>query len=325
MPSGYNKVIVIGDACVDLHIKIDDLINVTKFKEMPYQMCLGGTCGGTSVALSKLGVDTAFLGTVGRDYGGKFILQELENYGIDSSMTIVKDDLNTLEVFCFIDEEGERHLWGFPRVDQAYAYLDRNMIDIDKIKSAKWVHSSGINMLSNGDLKYVLPDLFKIAYEAGVPTSFDLNTRVSDLSLLDKEGVEAIRKTIPYVRYLTGSAKDEFMSFYPCEDYRDTLRYFAKNDTAVIARLGEEGFYVIYDGKEKASPSYNVEVVNTTGAGDNFNAGFIKGILQGEDVYEAAMLANAISGYVISRKDRNYTISDSEIEEFINNTKLRNN
>ena len=324
MPDKFNKVIVIGDACVDLHIKFSDIVQVTKVKEMPFHMCLGGTSGGTSVALAQLGVENALLGTIGNDYGGRFLLDEFKRCGIDSSMLIVKDDLNTVEVFCFIDETGERHLWAFPRVDQAYMYLDTDCIDIEKIKSASWLHSSGMNFLNKGNNAEVIPELFRIAYEANVPTSFDLNTRVEDLSLLRPEAVEGIRKTIPYVRYLTGSAKDEFVSFYPCDDYRDSLRHFANKDTAVIARLGKEGFYVIYDGMEKSCPSYEVEAVNTTGAGDNFNAAFIKGILQGKDVYEASLYANAVSGYVISRKDRNYSLDESEIDNFINNTKLRN-
>ncbi|MBR5340389.1 MAG: carbohydrate kinase family protein [Erysipelotrichaceae bacterium] len=323
MPEGFNKVIVIGDACVDIHIRLEDLLS-NSAKEMPYRMSLGGTSGGTIASLSRLGVDTAFLGTIGKDFGGRFIREKMEELGVDTGMLIEKEELNTINVLAFIDNEGERHLWGFPRVDQAYADLDLSRIDMDKIRSASWLHSSGMTMLTNGTMRENLPEVFRIAYEAGVETSFDLNTRVSDLNLLDPISVEAIRKTIPYVKYLTGSAKDEFVSFYPQDNWLDSLRHFADEDHKVIARMGKEGFIVINNGEERRCPSYDVEVKNTTGAGDCFSAAFIAATLEGKEIFEAAKYANAVSGYKISCGKQTYDFDRETIEEFIKNTALRN-
>ena len=320
MPKRYDKAIVAGDACTDVTLKISDILDNDRQLEMPYRVSLGGTSANTAVALSCLGVETGFLGTLGNDYSGKYIAKEMNALKIDTDLTIVKDELNTINVYAFIDDTGERHLWGFPRSEQAYADLDLSRVDLDKIRTASWFHSSGMTMLANGSIRETLPELFRIAYEAGVPTSFDFNTRVSSLEHLDPDAAQAILKTLPYVRYLTGSAKDEFVCFHPCEDWKDSVRYFANKDRAVIARMGSEGFMTIVNGEERYCPSYDVKVVNTTGAGDSFNAGFIAGILEGKDVYEAARLANAVSGYKISIGGQ---ISRKAIDDFMTNTAYR--
>ena len=321
MPDRWNKAVVVGDACVDVHLRLEDLLNDASGKAVPYHLSLGGTIGGTAAALAKLGVDTAFLGTVGRDYGGAYISDEMKTLGIDTSLLIIKEELNTINVFAFIDEEGERHLWGFPRKDQAYCDLDLDRVDLDKIKEASWLHSSGMTLLSGGSIVESLPVLYQIAYEAGVETSFDLNTRVSDISRLDPKAVDAIKKIFPYVRYLTGSGKDEFLSLYPSDDCKDSVRHFATKDRKVIARNGKEGYLVITDEEEREYPSYDVEAVDTTGAGDSFNAGFITARLEGKDVYESCVYANAVAGYKISGHE---TYDKEKIAEFMKNTALRN-
>ncbi len=300
MPDRFEKAIVVGDACVDVHIFLSDLNEGDPDKPLPYHMNTGGTSAGTAVALAKLGTPTAFLGTIGNDFGGRYILGEMKELNIDTELMIVSEELNTVNVFAFINGEGERYLWGFPRIDQAYCQLDISLVDKDKIRNASWLHSSGMTMLAKGSMRQALPELFRIAYEAGVPTSFDLNTRVSDLSLLDGEAVQAIEKTLPYVRYLTGSAMDEFVSFRPCGDWKDSVRQFADENRSVIARDGKNGFLVIEKGMEYGSPSYDVEVKDTTGAGDSFNAGLIASLMEGKSLTEAAEYANAVSAWKIS-------------------------
>ncbi len=319
-PDHYGKVIVVGDACMDVHLRIKDIL---ADMQIPYETTLGGTCGGSVAMLSRLSVPTAFLGTLGNDYAGRFILKELRALHIDTDLTIVKEELNTVNVYAFIDEEGERHLWGFPRSEQAYPDLDMERIDLGKIRTALWLHTSGMSMLAKGNIRESIPELFRIAFEAGVPTSLDLNTRVGDLSLLDPMAVEAIRKTLPFVRYLTGSAMDEFYSFCPCKDYKDSARHFAKDGRTVIARMGKDGCLALYDGKEVFIPSYDVEVKNTTGAGDCFNAGFIAAMLEGRNIEDACRYASAVAAYKISGNMKNEKIDRQIIEDFMNQTALR--
>ncbi|MBQ1740767.1 MAG: carbohydrate kinase family protein [Erysipelotrichaceae bacterium] len=94
MPDRYSKAIVAGDACLDIHLKMEDLL--ADHDVTPYKLMLGGTCGSSAGILAKLGVDTAFLGTIGKDYLGSSILKKLKDFKIDTDMVIVNEELNTM-------------------------------------------------------------------------------------------------------------------------------------------------------------------------------------------------------------------------------------
>lgn len=320
---GFGRVIVIGDACVDVTVSLasvinygDDEYNSDRLKPI---LTGGGTSANTAVALSKLGVPTAFMGTIGDDYGGRFMLKEFAQNDINTDFTIV-DKSNTIFVFAFIDPSGERTLWGFPREDCSYARLDLDRIDMGKVRTASWVHSSGMAYMTEGSIRENLPLIFKAAYEAGVPTSFDLNTRVGDPEKLDPRIRKAVEETLPYVKYLLGSAKDEFYSFHPMEDWRDSVRFFATEGRCVISRMGGEGAFFVADGREELQSPYEVKVTNTTGAGDAFNAGFIAGILGGLSLPEAVLQGSAVAGYKVTGNSSRHTPDQAQLKEFMANT-----
>lgn len=322
MPSCFKKAIVVGDACLDVSFKLEDYLTNDE-KEMPYSTSVGGTSAGTIVPLSKLGIETAFLGTLGDDFAGRFLLNGLEDLGIDTTLVKVKKELNTVNVFGLIDEKGERHLWGFPRVNTSTSDISITKEDKEKITTASWIHGSGMSLLYGGNILENLPKIFELAYKANIPTSFDLNTRVSDISLLNPQAVEAIKKILPYTNYLFGSAKDELVSFYPCDDYKVSARSFVSDKRVVIARMAEEGTLVINNKEERIVNSYKIDVVNSTGAGDTFNAGFIASKLNGLDDFEACQYASACAAYKISRNDGQKTICKENIEKFMLETALR--
>lgn len=299
-----DHVIVIGDACVDVTVAVAEL---TKYGEADAKLAEkfapalagGGTSANTAVALRKLGVPTAFMGTIGADFGGRFLLKEFRDYDINTEF-VITDDSNTVYVFAFIDASGERTLWSFPREDVSYCNLDLARIDLEKVKHAAWMHASGMAYMMDGSTRKNLPELFRVAYEAGVPTSFDLNTRAGSPETLEPAIRDAVMATLPYVRYLLGSAKDEFYSFCPHDDWHDSVRAFAKPGRTVISRMGGEGVFAVYDGIEEFQMPYDVPVKNTTGAGDAFNAGFIAAILHGCTVSEAILRGSAVAGYKIA-------------------------
>lgn len=317
--------IIIGDACVDITIHLEDLIRESddiRSPKLKPVLTGGGTSANTAIALSKLGVSTAFLGTVGDDYCGRFICKELQRQNIDTTYTLVSKS-NTVSVFAFIPQNGERVLWGFPREDCAYAQLDLEQIDLDWIKQARWIHASGMAYMMAGSVRETIPTLFRLAWENGIPTSFDLNTRVGRAEDLDPGVREAVEKTIPYVRYLLGSAKDEFYTFWPQKDWKDCVRHFARGGCGAVSRMGSEGAFWVWEGKEGFCPSFRVKVANTTGAGDAFNAGFIAGILQGLPLEEAVLWGSGVAGYKVTGDSAHYTPNLAQLLEFIKDTPRR--
>ncbi len=324
MPERYARAVVAGDACVDINVPISAIMrDESDNAKMQPTMNGGGTAANTAAALARLGIPTAFLGTVGSDYGGKYVLRDLERSGIDTSLTIVDGTRSTACVFSFLDPTGERHLWGFPREDQAYIELDLDRVDAEKIRTASWLHASGMTYLFDGSMRESLPRVFRAAWEAGVPTSFDLNTRASSIEELEPGFTKAVRDTLPYVKYLTGSGKDEFVCFFPAEDWKDSVRAAARGGRCAIARNGAEGYFAVSGEGEFSSRSYDVEVVNTTGAGDVFSAGFIAGMLDGLGFRDACELANAAAAFKVTGNSSRTSPDREQLAAFLKNARKR--
>ena len=323
--NGNKRVVVVGDACLDIIIPLKQFADNFEGRETSNiipEISGGGTCANTAVALKKLGIDTAYVGTLGTDYGGKFLYNELNSFGIDTEFTVVDPDLNTANVFAFIDAKGERHMWAFPKENLSFSYLDLSKIDLDKVKRSKWLHSSGMNYLFDGPILEVLPELFKIAFEAGVITSFDLNTRVAKPENLSYNISKAVRDTLPYVRYLLGSAKDEFYSFCPKEDWHDSVDSFVTKDRTVVARIGSEGAYAVSVNEKVMQKPFDVPVVTTVGAGDAFNAGFIASMISGKTLSDGVTWGNAVASYKVMGVSSRHTPTKSQLDNFLLSHKI---
>lgn len=311
-------VVVVGDANVDIVVPYPKFLNEERTLVDYPTPCLlgGGTAANTAVALARLGVDTSFFGTVGSDQYGRYIEKELKAEGIDTSNLIVDPDLNTVGVFAFIDENGERYLWGWPRVDQAFKFLDMNKISIDKITKSSWVHSSGMPMVYDTSARHAIIKIFEQAFSLGIPTSFDLNLRV-DNGALDPEYEQAVRQVIKYTTYLLGSGKDEFAYLGSSRDWETNARQFVTDKRTVVVRNGEKGS-VGFNAQERVEvPAFRVKVEDTVGAGDVYNAGFIRGVLEGGSLQESLLMGNAVSGYTTSGKGARHCPTSDELLQFI--------
>ena len=183
-----HKVIVVGDAVVDIIVPYPKLLNEERTRVEYPVPCIqgGGTAANTAVALSRLEIPTGFIGTIGDDQYGRYIVRDFKNECIDTEQLIIESDLNTVGVFAFIDETGERYLWGWPRVDQAFKVLDMSKINMETIHNASWIHSSGMAIVHDTSARSSIIRIFKEAYKRGIPTSFDLNLRVDQGSLDEK-------------------------------------------------------------------------------------------------------------------------------------------
>ena len=231
------EVMVVGDATVDIIVPYPKFLNkertLVEYPEPSIQG--GGTSANTAVALARLGVETGFVGSVGEDQYGRYVKNDLSKEGVDISGLIIEPELNTVGVFAFIDENGERYLWGWPRVDQAFKTLDADKVSFEKVQKANWVHSSGMSLAYDTSARDTVIRIFKKAYEAGVPTSFDLNLRV-DNGILDPEYEKAVRQIIKYTDYLLGSGTDEFAYLGREMDWRANAESFVNRSRTVIVR-----------------------------------------------------------------------------------------
>ncbi len=311
------EIIVVGDANVDIIVQYPRFLDPEKTHVVwpNPEMQGGGTSSNTAAALAKLGLGCAFVGTVGDDNYGRFVRDDLAELGVDVSGLVVDPSLNTVGVFAFIDETGERYLWGWPREKQSFKVIDENRVDFERVCRADWVHSSGMSLVYDTSARSTITRIFHEAHAAGVPTSFDLNLRVDD-GVLDPDFAQALDAIMGDVDYLLGSGPDEF-AYLGGGTWEENAAALARDGRMVIARDGARGSMALFDGKAVRADAYRVEVEDTVGAGDVYNAGFISGILAGRDISEALRLGNAVSGYTVARKGSRSTPTAQELEEFM--------
>lgn len=297
------KVLVAGDANVDLIVPFPKFLNEQRTLVEYPSPCLvgGGTCANTAVALSRLGISTGFAGTIGCDQYGAYIRNDFEKEGVDTSSLIEAPDKNTVCVFAFIDERGERYLWGWPRVDQAFKEIDLERIGMDWIHETSWLHSSGMAIVHDTSARSSIVRMFRAAYENGIPTSFDLNLRV-DNGRLDETYRAAVLEIMKYSNYVLGSGEEEFYYLNPRDNWEDSVRGFVSEEHTMIARMGKKGSKAFSVKEEVEVSAFQVIVEDTVGAGDVYNAGFIAKRLEGEELRSCLEYANAVSGYTVERK-----------------------
>jgi fructokinase len=275
----------------------------------------GGTSANTAVALRKLGIPTDFMGTLGDDTYGRYLIDEFVSRGIGVDSLIVDPNLNTICVFAFIDKTGERYLWGWPRVKQAFKELDAGRINWNTVDAARWIHSSGMVLTYDTGARWNVIRIFKYAHERGIPTSFDLNLR-ADGGVLDGAFRDAILEIMEYCTYVLGSGAEEFSYLGSGDNWHDNAASLVRENRTIVVRMGKDGSVAMSSGGVWEAEGFPVEVVDTVGAGDVFNAGFIAALLAGKTLEESIIWGNGVAGFQVARKGAWSTPSFEELQDF---------
>lgn len=312
------RIYVVGDANVDIIVPYPRFLNDerTLVNYPTPTLTGGGTAANTAVALAKLDQPVSFLGTIGDDQYGRYIIKDLQEQGVDTTDLIVEPRWNTVGVFAFVDERGERYLWGWPRVDQAFKHLEKDRIPFERLLQSDWIHSSGMSLVYDTSARTEIIEIFRRAHEQGISTSFDLNLRV-DNGVLEPAYEQAVRDIIQYTTVLLGSGTDEFAYLGAGRDWRANARSLATDGRIVIVRNGAEGSYAITEEAEEYAPAFHVPVEDTVGAGDVYNAGFISAYMEGRSLRDCLIRGNAVSGYTVAHKGARSSPTQKELDDFL--------
>lgn len=247
---------------------------------------LGGCAANTGLCLIKLGVDTSIVGKVGDDGFGRFVSETLVSAGADISGLVVDDRPGTSATMVMIDSQGERTFLHYPG---ANGRLKLGDLDFSVITGAKIFHCAGALVMGDFDGEPMAECLRK-AQEAGVTTALD--TVYNDKSgWMDKlapclKYTDVFLPSIGEAEKLTGESKPEAIA-------DKLLSYGIKT---IALKMGETGSYVRTADQELRVPAYKMAVLDGTGAGDAFVAGFLRGMLEGWDLERTTKFANAVGG-----------------------------
>ena len=264
----------------------------------------GGDALNEAVILSVLGHDSILMGAVGNDFWGEFILKRLKERGLDTGSVYVHPSLSTITPIVLIHKNGER---SFLVNKKNNVRFDIRCIDREIIARADAVSIGSIYF--DAEMDNSLHGVLSLAKESGALTFGDIVYRPGN----DLEKIKDILPLFDFVlpnyeeaKGLTGendigSIADAF------------LKYGVKN---VIIKTGEDGCYIKNADEQFTVPAFRVEnVLDTTGAGDSFIAGFIAGILEGQDLKTAARFANATAAVNVQGIGATYLKNRADVEK----------
>ena len=250
----------------------------------------GGSAANTATVLANFGVDVGIIGRVGRDAFAEQALARLAEAGVDLSCIQRDDEFITGIMFIPVTPDGERTMFGYRG---ANSRLDPALLNEGYIAQADVLHLSGYALLAEPQ-RSAAQQAVEMARRAGVAISLDVGLEAAARAT---EEVRALLSLVDLIfpnqaetRHLTGS-----------NDVREAVKALLGYGIETVAlKLGERGCAVGSEGKIFSVPTFAVEVRDTTGAGDSFDAGFILGRLRGLGARESAILANALGALAAS-------------------------
>ncbi len=245
-----------------------------------------GTGGGTAVILAKLGADVRSAGAVGTDAVGDMLLSLLGSHGIDTSMLLRRDDAQTSASVLPIRPNGDRPAFHVVGANGTFGPDD---VDLEAVAAADFLHVGGPEFMGGEALLPVLEH----ARANDTVTSADV-LAPGEAGLL-----EWIAPALPALDYLLPN--DEQVQGFTGEDdlVAGCRALVARGVGCVAATRGADGVVIVDSSDEVLEvPAFSIEAVDTTGCGDAFSAGFLRGLSEGRDRREAAVLGCATAALV---------------------------
>jgi sugar/nucleoside kinase (ribokinase family) len=258
------------------------------------RLTVAGTAAGASVDMAKLGLDVLAMGAIGEDAGGNFIVDTMERYGIDTRGLVRKAGVQTSATMLPIRPNGERpalHVLG------ANAALTEDDIDFDAIAGARHLHFGGVYLMPQLDGEPTAR-ILKHAQDHGVPVTLDL------IAIDRPDLLQVLQPALPYVDYFMPGLEEARM-ISGLEDRLAVIAFFLDLGVKMtVFKMGAEGSSIAWRNEaggieEIRVPALRATVVDSTGCGDAYCAGFIAGLLRGWDLEESARFATSAAGLVI--------------------------
>ena len=266
-----------------------DMIGEEKNGITTYERKAGGAPFNVACGLKKFGSDVIFVGSVGDDLVGSFLIKYAENFGMDTTYININKEKNTTLAFVELNEEGERSFCFYRKNTADY---DMPPVSDELIKSADIVCIGSLMLSDKGCVEYAL-DIIERAHSFGKTVAFDVNYRTDIFR--DRESAVRTYKKILAVADIVKFSEDEVETFG--KEYVDGLF-----DKLVLITLGKKGSLYRYRGGMGFSPTIEVKPIDTTGAGDAFFAGALSvldkniGAPYGDDLLREALEFGNIAG-----------------------------
>ncbi len=275
-------ILVIGEINPDIILRGSDVTPVFGQVEKMVEhadLTIGSSSVITACGAARLGLKVAFIGVVGDDGYGRFMLDAMQKRGIDTSHCIVDPALQTGFTLILAKPDGDRAILTY---SGTIAALKPQQVNRGLIGQARHLHVGSYFLLDG--LRDGLPDLFATAHDHHGTTSLDTNWD-------PKEQWQAA-SILPHCDVLLPNAA-EACRLAGCATLEDSLTCLADLVPTLAVKLGAEGGLVKQGDEVIRKRPFPVDIVDTVGAGDSFNAGFLYGFIKQWSLAESLQLALA--------------------------------
>jgi sugar/nucleoside kinase (ribokinase family) len=248
------------------------------------RMAPAGAAGGTAVTLAKLGAEVHSAGGVGEDLLGEVLVRMLEERGVRTGALVRRAEVQTSASVLPIRENGDRPALHVIGANGGYS---EDEVPWELIESADTLHLGGPEFMPE-----LAPKILEFCRRHGVTTSADL--------LADgwPELLDMIAPALAHVDWFMPN-DDQALKLTGADDVESAARALIERGVGgVAATCGAAGSVVVSAGETVRVPAFEVDVVDTSGCGDSYVAGFLRGLAEGDSVEESAQLGSACASLV---------------------------
>jgi sugar/nucleoside kinase (ribokinase family) len=251
----------------------------------------GGCATNAATALARLGLPVELMGKIGQDALGDFVLRAMEARRIGTRGVKRDPEAGTSATMVIVDPAGERRFIHYMGANARYTLAD---VDWGMLAGASILHVAGSLVLPGIDGEPTA-ELLTRARQMGVVTFLD--------TVWDDTGrwMQLLEPCLPEIDYFIPSLP-EAQAITGLEEPHQVARALLDRGVGTVGlKMGAEGCLVLTgEGEELRLPAFEVEVIDATGAGDAFAAGFIAGVWQGWPLEKTARFANAVGALCVT-------------------------
>jgi fructokinase/2-dehydro-3-deoxygluconokinase len=219
-------------------------------------------------------------------------------------------------VLAVIHPDGERDLFVWPDSGGAHTKLTVDSIEPEVFHNASWLHTTGL-CLREEPVRNTQLSAMRMAQEKGLTVSLDLNLRLESWEL-DHQLREIFDQAVFYSDVILGNGLDEILPYTKQNTIQAGAEHLSAGKRTVIARLGADGALLVSPEGSVIIPAYSVDVVDTLGAGDAFNGGFISAKLADKDLQECIRWGNAVAALKIGKTGARGLPTKEILADFLN-------
>ena len=290
-----NNFLLIGRAGVDIY---PDPPGTKTENANKYVTHLGGSSANMGVQLTKYGGSCSLLTRISNDALGKFVLNQLDLYGVKKTLIKLEDNESRIS-FAIVESTTEDHQSIIYRHKAADLFLNKNDIENSNIQNYECILITGTSLAAEPSRSAVLYAL-ELAKENNIPVIMDIDYRPYTWESADK-AKQIYNLACDYCSGIIGN-DDEFAIL--SGSYESGFNYAkkkSKNCELVIYKMGEKGSITFANNKEIKKGIFPVKPLKPTGAGDSFLGSLIGALLKKYDLQKAIEIGSAAAAIVVTK------------------------